>query len=748
MGLRRWVVNFSILRLSLGCVLCSVLGGPSLHAAGYGFDVGQSPADYAHDLAEAGLTGEQGTWMRVRGLVDPAQAKAGDLRTVDTDRAGLQALRDRGIRTAVHLRWPSSDWKTGVRAGGGQRYPLDLREAYERCHRFAAAYGDLVNVWEIENEPDIDFVVENPETHAAFQKAVYLGLKAAVPPSGSKVEGRKAQVLGARWKVSGWRYHKTGFLGLTLDLGPSTFDSPPASRVVMAPLALPPGPYFERLWANGLASYTDGFNFHYYGYADDFTGVYRQFESAVNELSADSMVAGRRSNVVTCARSAPHSTLDFKTWDLRPRWTVVGLDLVSSRSAGAASREVRPYKKPLPVFITEYGYGLLDAEARDTVEGRVRQWRWFASLAKQIRTLRPEGPMAFLLNPYYEANLNEFGLLATSSKFLATTDPCVGPDLASGRADGAASRKVRPYVEPASGTRATSGQKRATSSQQLVTSSYTPDAFGERRVQPWMRRIGQSVGAAYASPALAYLWDYAERHPYQARAWTVQAAPPSPVVIDFVADRDLVQVKRSGGYAVRGVSVEWSPLSERFGRGRWVLYNFGAAPVSGELVITDPSVVVTLPATAMTLAPGERREVPIEVRVPGDVWTPRTLGVRFVPTAPAVGTAVFSTRLYPDAADLEITPVAGFAFAPEATRARQAALLAREHAQVVHQTEDAFHTYSLMDWIDFSDYNPPVDAMETVHTINRSIRLPRVILLTFFDKLPCKELKLTRNNDF
>ena len=79
---------------------------------------------------------------------------------------------------------------------------------------------------------------------------------------------------------------------------------------------------------------------------------------------------------------------------------------------------------------------------------------------------------------------------------------------------------------------------------------------------------------------------------------------------------------------------------------------------------------------------------------------------------------------------------------------RAFALLAREHAQVVHQTEDAFRTYSLMDWIDFSAYNPSVDAIETVHTINRNIRLPRVILLTFFDRLPCKELKLTRNNVF
>jgi 5-methylcytosine-specific restriction endonuclease McrA len=79
---------------------------------------------------------------------------------------------------------------------------------------------------------------------------------------------------------------------------------------------------------------------------------------------------------------------------------------------------------------------------------------------------------------------------------------------------------------------------------------------------------------------------------------------------------------------------------------------------------------------------------------------------------------------------------------------RAFALLARGHAQVVHQTEDNFRTFSLMDWVDFSTYNPPLDALETVHTVTRAIRLPRVILLTFFDKLPCKELKLTRNNVF
>ncbi|MBI5381204.1 MAG: HNH endonuclease [Opitutae bacterium] len=79
---------------------------------------------------------------------------------------------------------------------------------------------------------------------------------------------------------------------------------------------------------------------------------------------------------------------------------------------------------------------------------------------------------------------------------------------------------------------------------------------------------------------------------------------------------------------------------------------------------------------------------------------------------------------------------------------RAFALLARGHAHVVHPDDDEFRVFSLLDWMDFSCSNPPLSAVETVHTPSRTIRLPRVILLTFFDKLPCKELKLTRNNVF
>ncbi|MBP6508516.1 MAG: HNH endonuclease [Opitutaceae bacterium] len=78
---------------------------------------------------------------------------------------------------------------------------------------------------------------------------------------------------------------------------------------------------------------------------------------------------------------------------------------------------------------------------------------------------------------------------------------------------------------------------------------------------------------------------------------------------------------------------------------------------------------------------------------------------------------------------------------------RAFALLARGHAQVVHNDDEDFRTFTMLDWMDFSVSNPPL-ANLAVHTPTRTIRLPRVILLTFFDKLPCKELKLTRNNVF
>lgn len=598
-------------------------------AVGYGFDAGQEPGTYVQNLEEAGITGRNGTWLRVRGVAGGGGEGAHAGRTKEQDRRALLALRKRGVRVCVIVRWPPSEWSTGVRPGGGHRMPLDLREAYERGRMLGGAYGDLVDVWEIDNEPDIGFVAENPETYAAFLKAVYLGLKSGAETAFQSRLSPTVKVAG-RSAESTWRARKQGgsVLPLKLQLATSSGAGAATPRVVMAPLALPPGPYLERLWANGIASYTDGFNFHYYGYSGDFSGVYMQFRDAVRTLGAtpgavevegDSLRGGSGSELDLKLKSSPGRHV-LRTW---------------------------------PVFITEYGYGLLDAEARNTIEGRVRQWQWFADVGRQLHSLRPEGPMAFVLNPYYEANLNEFGLTMAAQ-----------PEL---RSDGGArADEPRPYMDR--------GVKPLL---QFKTSD-----FGAKQEESWMRRIGLKVGDAFASPALAWLWDYAERHPYRARDWTVRAPSPSPVVIDFIAGDDMRQMKSSGGYLLLGAGVAdlESGMHERpvrTGRVRIILYNFSHAPVTGRLAVGGNDLSVSAGEQTLTLAPGERRELPLDLAVQARVFERRILRAVFIPEEKRLSSAVFATRLFPLSAGMTSNVVSAFDFPEEAARTRRTELLKR-----------------------------------------------------------------------
>ena len=76
---------------------------------------------------------------------------------------------------------------------------------------------------------------------------------------------------------------------------------------------------------------------------------------------------------------------------------------------------------------------------------------------------------------------------------------------------------------------------------------------------------------------------------------------------------------------------------------------------------------------------------------------------------------------------------------------RALGLLYTGHAQVVHQDGTTFNTFSFREWCDFSGGS---DGAEVVQTISLRIRLPRIILLLFFDRLPNKEVKFTRHNVF
>jgi len=77
---------------------------------------------------------------------------------------------------------------------------------------------------------------------------------------------------------------------------------------------------------------------------------------------------------------------------------------------------------------------------------------------------------------------------------------------------------------------------------------------------------------------------------------------------------------------------------------------------------------------------------------------------------------------------------------------RAFALLFQGHAQVVSaDSNNNFFTHDFMSWMDLSVREPEA---EMVHTISFKIRVPRVIVLLLFDRLPKKEVKFTRHNIF
>jgi 5-methylcytosine-specific restriction endonuclease McrA len=79
---------------------------------------------------------------------------------------------------------------------------------------------------------------------------------------------------------------------------------------------------------------------------------------------------------------------------------------------------------------------------------------------------------------------------------------------------------------------------------------------------------------------------------------------------------------------------------------------------------------------------------------------------------------------------------------------RALTLLFAGHAQAVFNAPDgSFRAFSFHEWRDFSRQAPPADH-EAVHTISIKLRVPRVILLLIYDRMPKKEVKFTRHNIF
>ena len=532
--------------------------------AAQGFDTGWGPP--GRETHSAALPGSDASrlWVRLRGIAEPAKAKS--------ERAALQAIRNRNQRICVWIGVPAAGWKQGVRTTPACRLPHDLRDAFDWAKSLGATYGDLIDRWEVENEPDLGSGAENPEVYGAFLKVVSLGLRAGGECNAAR---NMLPVFGKQW-----------FLG---NASRSTDRVEMPASALVAPLGLPPGPYFERWMANQVLSYSSGFNFHYYGYAEDFSGVYRQFQDAVERPTAGETTGGPSQS----AKSRDGTPASGGPTRRRERLAV-----------GVSDEELR--RTTLPVFVTEYGYGTLSAPAATTTEGRVRQWSWFKSVSEQTRALRIEGPMAFYLPPYLEHGTQEFGLTMKSTG--APPSPVNSP----------------PSTWTAGGVQ------------------FHPADFGAARAEPWMEGIGRKIGENQASPALAWLLAQ-PAVPQPSLSWTANVLPASPVVIDFVAGAGAVAVKTLQGYVLAATEGDKSG-----GNGHLRIYNFSNRRISGGLDVGFAVERAGGPVIELTLAPGEMREVPVALANSEREFRPTEWTVRFKASMDQVAPSVFSTLLYPD----------------------------------------------------------------------------------------------------
>lgn len=77
---------------------------------------------------------------------------------------------------------------------------------------------------------------------------------------------------------------------------------------------------------------------------------------------------------------------------------------------------------------------------------------------------------------------------------------------------------------------------------------------------------------------------------------------------------------------------------------------------------------------------------------------------------------------------------------------RALTLLFTDHAHVVYNDDDGnFHTFSFVEWTDFSELEPDD---ESIATVSFRLRIPHVILLLGYDRFPKQEVKFTRHNIF
>lgn len=77
---------------------------------------------------------------------------------------------------------------------------------------------------------------------------------------------------------------------------------------------------------------------------------------------------------------------------------------------------------------------------------------------------------------------------------------------------------------------------------------------------------------------------------------------------------------------------------------------------------------------------------------------------------------------------------------------RALSLLIQEHAQVIDAETGSFRILGMDEWLTFSLENPPKGNQACIRTVRMRIRIPKVLLLRYYDRIPVKEVKFCRDS--
>ncbi len=79
---------------------------------------------------------------------------------------------------------------------------------------------------------------------------------------------------------------------------------------------------------------------------------------------------------------------------------------------------------------------------------------------------------------------------------------------------------------------------------------------------------------------------------------------------------------------------------------------------------------------------------------------------------------------------------------------RAFSLLMQDHAQVINTIDGEFRVMTGTEWLEFSLEKPPRKDSDCLHTVRMKVRIPSVLLLRGYDRIPAKEVKFNRRAVF